>query len=82
LFIQLSQLYQASTTSLTSRIGSAVPLSMHFERRNGLCCIHQKGHMEMDGEQSDSSEDDGKIRAVTADERLRDTHATRQKLLS
>ncbi|KAK1739909.1 putative AP2/ERF family transcription factor family protein [Skeletonema marinoi] len=57
--------------------------AVDFERRNGLCCVHQKGPM--DGEQNDSSEDDGKIQlcsfrgcinGVTSDEGRCDTHAT------
>jgi hypothetical protein len=42
--------------------------AVDFERRGGLCCIHQKGPM--DGEQNDpnDSEDDAKIRGVTGDE--------------
>eukprot|EP00984_Skeletonema_dohrnii_P000069 scaffold23_cov101-Skeletonema_dohrnii-CCMP3373.AAC.4 len=42
--------------------------AVDFERRGGgLCCIHQKGPMAMDGEQNDSSKDDGKICGVTGD---------------
>jgi len=51
--------------------------AVDFERRGGLCCIHQKGPMY--GEQSDSddaSENDRKIHGVTSDEGLCDTHAS------
>eukprot|EP00984_Skeletonema_dohrnii_P027193 scaffold16684_cov79-Skeletonema_dohrnii-CCMP3373.AAC.1 len=52
--------------------------AVDFERRNGLCCIHQKGPMDGDQSDSEDSGDDGKIRGVTGDDRLRDsdTHAT------
>ncbi|KAK1739912.1 hypothetical protein QTG54_009671 [Skeletonema marinoi] len=50
--------------------------ALDFERGGGLCCIHQKGPM--DGEQNDSedSADDGKIRGVTSDEGRCDTYST------
>eukprot|EP00985_Skeletonema_marinoi_P017052 scaffold9269_cov149-Skeletonema_marinoi.AAC.2 len=54
--------------------------AVDFERRNGgLCCIHQKGPM--NGEQSDSndSEDDGKIRGVTADEYFHDDEVGKKR---
>ena len=38
-----------------------------FERRGGLCCVHQNQKGPTDGEQN-NSEDDGKIRAVIGDE--------------
>mmetsp|Transcript_3056 Transcript_3056/g.4461 ORF Transcript_3056/g.4461 Transcript_3056/m.4461 type:complete len:417 (+) Transcript_3056:68-1318(+) len=41
--------------------------AVDFEKRGGLCCIHQNQKGPTDGEQSDS-EDDGKNRGVTADE--------------
>ncbi|KAK1739960.1 AP2/ERF family transcription factor [Skeletonema marinoi] len=48
--------------------------AVDFERRGGgLCCIHQKGPM--DREQNDSSEDDAKIHGVTADEGFSDRHS-------
>eukprot|EP00985_Skeletonema_marinoi_P016761 scaffold9054_cov137-Skeletonema_marinoi.AAC.4 len=47
--------------------------AVDFERRGGgLCCIHQKGPM--DREQNDS-EDDAKIHGVTADEGFSDRHS-------
>eukprot|EP00984_Skeletonema_dohrnii_P013705 scaffold5698_cov72-Skeletonema_dohrnii-CCMP3373.AAC.1 len=49
--------------------------AVDFERRGGgLCYIHQNGPMHR--EQFDSSEDDAKIRGVTSDEGLCDTHAS------
>eukprot|EP00984_Skeletonema_dohrnii_P020662 scaffold10143_cov119-Skeletonema_dohrnii-CCMP3373.AAC.1 len=49
--------------------------AVDFERRGGQDCIHQKGPM--GGEQNDS-EDDGKIRAVTGDDKLSDRHSTHE----
>eukprot|EP00984_Skeletonema_dohrnii_P020631 scaffold10115_cov95-Skeletonema_dohrnii-CCMP3373.AAC.4 len=73
----------------TTSPGGLVQLCRHkgclhavdFERRGGgLCCIHQNQKGPTDGEQSDS-EDDAKIRGVTADEYrlddgLSDRHST------
>eukprot|EP00984_Skeletonema_dohrnii_P021697 scaffold10886_cov72-Skeletonema_dohrnii-CCMP3373.AAC.2 len=54
--------------------------AVDFEKRGGgLCCIHQNQKGPMDGDQNDSddaSENDRKIRGVTADEGLCDTHST------
>eukprot|EP00577_Skeletonema_sp_RCC1716_P015184 CAMPEP_0113399228 /NCGR_PEP_ID=MMETSP0013_2-20120614/15415_1 /TAXON_ID=2843 ORGANISM="Skeletonema costatum, Strain 1716" /NCGR_SAMPLE_ID=MMETSP0013_2 /ASSEMBLY_ACC=CAM_ASM_000158 /LENGTH=442 /DNA_ID=CAMNT_0000284091 /DNA_START=49 /DNA_END=1377 /DNA_ORIENTATION=- /assembly_acc=CAM_ASM_000158 len=51
--------------------------ALDFERGGGLCCIHQKGPMNGDDQNDpEDSADGGKIRGVTSDEGLSDTHAT------
>eukprot|EP00985_Skeletonema_marinoi_P014016 scaffold7020_cov141-Skeletonema_marinoi.AAC.11 len=52
--------------------------AVDFEKRGGLCCIHQNQKGPTDGEQNDS-EDDGKNRGVTADEYFHDDEVGKKR---